>query len=83
MTEVISGGLVLIGSQLPEFFIVFFFVPNFVTPILYYMGMESKRNAIKSYFLQMSKKTKVSPLRRPFDQKGAKKSDDVLVESSM
>ena len=84
MTEVISGGLVLIGSHLPEFFIVFFFVPNFVTPLLYYMGMESKRNAIKSYFLQMSKKTKVSHLRRPFDQKGAKESDDVLVvESSM
>ena len=82
MTEVISGGLVLIGSHVPEFFIVFFFVPNFVTPILYYMGMESKRNAIKSHFLQMSKKTKVSPLR-PFDQKGAKESDDVLVESSM
>ena len=58
MTEVISGGLVLIPS--PEFIIVFFFVPNFVSPMFYYMGMESKRNAIKSYFLQMSKKTKVS-----------------------
>ena len=61
MTEVISGGLVLIPS--PEFFIVYFFVPNFVSPMFYYMGMESKRNAIKSYFLQMSKKTKGSPLQ--------------------
>ena len=33
MTEVISGGLVLIPS--PEFIMVFFFVPNFVSPIFY------------------------------------------------
>ena len=65
MSEVISGGLVLIPS--PEFIIVFFFVPNFVSPIFYYIGMESRRNAIKSYFLQMSKKTKVDPKKIPIE----------------
>ena len=78
MTEVISGGLVLIPS--PEFIIVFFFVPNFVSPIFYYMGMESKRNAIKSYFLQMSKKTKVYPVKRPIDHKNEKECEGIDVE---
>ena len=83
MTEVISGGLVLIPSLLPSpvFFLVFFFVPNFVSPIFYYIGMESKRNAIKN-FLQMSKKTKVSPIRRPRDDKEIKGSG-VIFESAM
>ena len=81
MSEVISGGLVLIPSR--EFIIVFFFVPNFVSPIFYYMGMESKRNAIKSYFLQMSRKTKVSPIRRPIDHKDVKECEGMDVESAM
>ena len=80
MTEVISGGLVLIPS--PGFFIVYFFVPNFVSPVFYYIGMESKRNAIKGYFLQMSKKSKVSPLRRSREKKELKESD-VVFESGM
>ena len=58
MTEVISGGLVIIPS--PIFKVVYFFVPNFVSPIFYYIGIESKRNAIKNYFLQISKKSKIS-----------------------
>ena len=33
--------------------VIYFFVPNFISPIFYYIGIESKRNAIKGYFMQI------------------------------
>ena len=47
------------------------------------MGMESKRNAIKSYFLQMSKKTKVYPLERPIDHKDVTEPEGIDVQIAM
>ena len=52
MSEVISGALVIISSSSASV-VIYFFVPNFISPIFYYVGIESKRIAIKRYVMQI------------------------------
>ena len=56
-TELISGCVVLIkGSQ---YILLFYIVaPNIVSPVIYYIGMESNRKALKNYFLELFKESK-------------------------
>ena len=75
MTELISGAMVLIPGRI--FKVVYFFVPNFVSPIFYYVGIESKRNAIKGFF-QLSKKSKVSQVEIKIDSKVEEEPNEVL-----
>ena len=56
-TELICGTVVFIpGSQ---YILLFYIVtPNIISPIIYYIGMESNRKELKKYFLELFKESK-------------------------
>ena len=56
-TELVCGCVVLIpGSQ---YILLFYLVtPNIISPIIYYIGMESNRKELKKYFLELFKESK-------------------------
>ena len=55
--EVLSGFLIFLpGSQV--IVIVFIFIPNSISPVLYYVGIELNRQAMKSHFQELFKESK-------------------------
>ena len=58
-TELICGCVIFIpGSQ---YILLFYLVtPNIISPIIYYIGMESNRKELRKYFLELFKESKDS-----------------------
>ena len=61
-TELVTGGVVFIrGSQ---YVLLFYIVaPNIISPLIYYIGMESNRKALKNYFFELFKESKENSKR--------------------
>ena len=56
-TELICGCVVFIpGSQ--YILLLYLVTPNIISPIIYYIGMESNRKELKKYFLELFKESK-------------------------
>ena len=56
-TELLCGCLIFIpGSQYIKLF--YLVTPNLISPIIYYIGMESNRKELKKYFLELFKESK-------------------------
>ena len=66
IAEVLSGFLVTLpGSNV--FVIAYVFVPNSVSPILYYLGIEMNRQAMRTHFQKLFKESKRKGMRKTTD----------------
>ena len=59
LTELVSGLVVLIpGSQYVKLFYIV--TPNIISPVIYYVGIESNRKALKKHLNELFKESKAT-----------------------